>query len=261
MNTEVKSARINALAVIVAAIIGGLFAIVPTIIGNDKLKKDYEELQSENLELTAQQDALKENYERSQTAYDTLNKNYIYLQNKFEALEKDYDILLDDDSDKGTESLAENDELEVAEILETMSYYLNDDNINGGFENLSQDASELELFYKIYISIGYYKYSNIIIAFDEYGIDCKSMLITEKTLELWDMENIYLYCNILENVENSEEKEYLFKDYKIDAIDQCDYRGYGFRYQDETYDMISDDISKRLESFIRKVKRNIPLLQ
>lgn len=261
MNTEVKSARINALSVIIAAIIGGLFTSVPTIIGNDKLKKDYEELQSENLELTAQQDALKENYERSQTAYDTLNKNYIYLQNKFEALEKDYDILLDNDSDKGTESLAENDELEVAEILETMSHYLNDDNINGGFENLSQDASELELFYKIYISIGYYKYSNIIIAFDEYGVDCKSMLITEKTLELWDMENIYLYCNILENVENSEEKEYLFKDYKIDAIDQCDYRGYGFRYQDETYDMISDDISKRLESFIRKVKRNIPLLQ
>lgn len=74
MNTEVKSARISALSVIIAAIIGGLFTSVPTIIGNDKLKKDYEELQSENLELTAQQDALKENYERSQTAYDTLNK-------------------------------------------------------------------------------------------------------------------------------------------------------------------------------------------
>lgn len=44
MNTEVKIARIGAVAVIVAAIIGGLFAIVPTIIGNDKLKKDYEEL-------------------------------------------------------------------------------------------------------------------------------------------------------------------------------------------------------------------------
>lgn len=258
MDKEIKIARIGAISVIIAAIIGGLFTIIPTIIENDKLKKDYEELQAKNSELIAQQNILKDTYKNSQTKYDNLNDNYISLQDKFEALEKEYDILLHkNDPGIDNESITEQDQLEIDEILETLSLYQNNDNTKHYFRNLLIDSSEVELFYKIHISIHYYKYSNILIAFNKYGIKCEDLSITEGILELWDIENLYIYNQIYENIDNSEEKVYLFKDYKMDPIDKCDYKEYGFGYyQNETYDEISKDISERIKSFIRKMRRN-----
>lgn len=147
--------------------------------------------------------------------------------------------------------------IEIDEILETLSLYQNKDDTKPYFRNLLIDSNELELFYKMYISIQYYKYSNIIIAFNKYEIDCESLSITERTLELWDIENLYMYYKMQENIENSVEKVYYFDDYKMDSIDKCDYKGYRFRFQNKTYDEISEDINERINSFIRKMKRNL----
>ncbi len=256
MDKEIKIARIGAKAVIIAAIIGGLLTNVPTIIENDKLKKDYEELKAKNLDLAAQQN-ISQDYENFQNKYYDLYENYISLQKKFEALEKDYDILSQNDSSNKENDITEKDRIEIEEILETLSLYQNNDDTKRYFRNLLIDSNELELFYKMYISIRYYKYCNIIMAFNEYGIDCESLSITKRTLELWDIENLYIYYQMQENIENSVEKVYYLDDYKMDNIDKCDYKKYGFGFQNKTYDEISEDISECINSFTRKMKRNL----
>lgn len=255
MDKDVKIAKIGAIGVIVAAVIGGLFAVSPSIIENNKLKEEYEKLVTENSELVTQNSMLQETNEKIQNKYDNLNSSYITVQNKYEVLEKDYNELLLNNSDNN-ETILEADQKEIDEILELLNEYQNGYN-KSNFIHLLTDKDEIELFYKMYISIRYYKYSNLITAFNEYGIDCEELSINENTLIMWDVQYLYIYCQIKENVEKSEKKEYLFNDYKMELIDTCDYRGYGYIYeQDRTYESIANSIDDGIETIIKKMKRN-----
>ena len=46
------------------------------------------------------------------------------------------------------------------------------------------------------------------------------------TLELWDIENLYLYKQLEKDIENSEEKVYYLENYKMRSIETCDYKKY-----------------------------------
>lgn len=254
MDKDVKIAKIGAIGVIAAAVIGGLFAVSPSIIENNKLKEEYEKLETQNSELVTQNSMLQETNEKIQNKYDDLNSNYIAVQNEYKILEKDYNKLL---SNSGhNETILETDQKEIDEISDLLHKYQNGDN-KSYYTHLLTDIDELELCYKIYISDKYYKYSNIIKAFKEYGIDCEKLSINENTLVVWDIQNLYIYCQIKEHVEESEEKEYLFNDYKMELIDTCDYKGYGYAYQqDMAYENIAKLISTCIENISKKMKRN-----
>lgn len=255
MDKDVKIAKIGAIGVIVAAVIGGLFAVSPSIIENNKLKEEYAKLEAENAELITQNSVLQKTNEQIQDKYDVLNSDYSTAQNEFKTLKKDYDNLLLNQSEN-KETILETDQKEIDAILELLHKNQNGDN-KSYYTHLLTDIDEVELFYKIYISVQYYKYSNIIEAFKEYGIDCEELSINENTLVFWDIQNLYIYCQIKEHVEESEEKEYLFKDYKMELIDTCDYKGYGYAYQqDVTYEGIADLIGNGIENIIKKMKRN-----
>lgn len=42
-------------------------------------------------------------------------------------------------------------------------------------------------------------------AFEEQGIDCEELSINENTLAVWDIQNLYIYCQIKERVEDSQD--------------------------------------------------------
>ena len=242
MNSEIRIAKLNGKYAIIAAIIGGVCTIIGSTItlpSNYKLRNESNILQSKNSELMKQINTLQEDNEE--------------IFNKFESLEKEYDSLFNEINTfniNTTEVISEKDIMEIDVIIKRMNDFKEYTN---AFPNLKIDSYELELMYKLFLSEEYYKYDNLILAFEKYGIDCEELSINESVLELWDLEILYTYYNIIDNIEDIEDKQYPFNSYKMDKIDTFNYKNYGMDYNNETYDFIYSDMNKRINKIIRKL--------
>lgn len=260
MYKDIHIARIGANAVIIAAIIGGLFTIISTIIENDKLKNQYEELQLKNSELIIQQKSLQEKNTNLEYKYNDLNETYILLQNEFEILQNDYMLLSspNNEANEDNDLINENNQEEIDKIIKRINEFRDWNTIKkyDEFIYLEQDLYEIELMYKLFLSEEYYKYKNIMSAFEQYGVNCKELSINEHILELWDIEILYIYYNIYNNIEENETKSYSFDTYKMKEIDSFNYKGHGMIYTDDTYEFIYKDLERRINKIIRKMNRN-----
>lgn len=96
MSEQTSTARINGRFAIIAATIGGICAIISAIIGtisinvnieNNKLKDDYEDVKSDNSDLTFKINESQEAYNQLQSDYNELKDNNNELQNKVNSLE------------------------------------------------------------------------------------------------------------------------------------------------------------------------------
>ena len=139
---------------------------------------------------------------------------------------------------------------------------MNDNHEYDEFTNFEIDLYEIELMYKLFLSEEYYKYKNVISAFEQYGINRDELSINEYTLELWDIEILYAYYNMYSNVEENENKVYPFDTYKMKEIDTFDYNDHCMIYRNDTYDFIYKDLERRINKIIRKMNRNsLPIVR
>lgn len=262
MNKDIHIAKIGARAIIIAAIIGGLFTIISAFIENDKLRSNYEQLQISNNELTAYKKIIEEKNSDLQNEYNNLEKKYLSLKDTFDNLNEDYLLSQNSDSNNENELINETDQEEIDNIIKRINEFREWDNNKrcDDFTFFEIDLYEIELMYKLFLSEEYYKYENVILAFEHYGVNCEELSINKYILELWDIEMLYTYYNIIEDIENVENKAYYFDNYKMDKIDTCNYNDYGMNYKNETYEFIYIDMKERINKIIRKMNRNnLPL--
>ena len=69
------------------------------------------------------------------------------------------------------------------------------------FDSLGTERDQVELFYKIKLSEGYYFYCNMIRAMEDYGIDCAGMGIDEAMLFCWDVDRLFAIYNMRKALE------------------------------------------------------------
>lgn len=245
MSKEVKAALIGGICVIIGAIAGAYF-------GSYFENKKYTETSESNY-----------------INYENLQKDYENLLTKFEAIEQDYNRLslqknIYPSDSEIDDSISEADQLEIDEIIKRINDFRerHDSRKKDEFTYFEIDSYEIELMYKLFLSEEYYKYENIILAFEQYGVNCKELSINESLLELWDIEILYMYYNIVDNAEDNEYKGYYFNDYKMDKIDTFDYEDHGMNYVNDSYEFIYQDMKERIHKIIRKMRRNsLPLIR
>lgn len=262
MNKDIHIAKIGARAIIIAAIIGGLFTIISAFIENDKLRSNYEQLQIGNNELTAYKKIIEEKNSDLQNEYNNLEKKYLSLKDEFDNLNEDYLLSKNSDSNNENELINETDQEEIDNIIKRINEFRewNDSKKYDEFTFFEIDLYEIELMYKLFLSEEYYKYENVILAFEQYGINCEELSINKYILELWDIQILCTYYNIYNNIEKTETKSYPFDMYKMKEIDTFDYRGHCMIYHNDTYEFIYTDMKKRINKVIRKMNRNnLPL--
>lgn len=246
MNDEIKTAKINGKFTIIAALIAGICTILGSIVGVYWENKKYTEMNSGNY-----------------LNYENLQKDYANLLAKFDALEKDYNLLLLQKNTYITDteivnSISETDQAEIDEIVRTINDFREwyDNKKYDEFTYFEIDSYEIELMYKLFLSEEYYKYKNVILAFEQYGVNCEELSINEYILQLWDIEILYTYYNMYNNIEANKNKVYQFDVYKMKEIDTFDYNGHSMIYSNDTYEFIYKDLEKRINKIIRKMNRN-----
>lgn len=235
MTKEVKAAWICGICTIIGAIIGSLLGI-------------YCEAQKSNYD--------KEEYNKK---IIEIEGEYNNLISKFESLENEYNSLILQNNafsptDISIDNINKTDQLEIDQIIKRIDDFRD---YTQEYPNFETDLYEIELMYKMFLSEEYYKYKNIILAFKQYGVNCDELLINENILELWDIEILYTYYNMYNNIEGNERKIYSFDEYKMKEIDTFNYHGHSMIYSNDTYNFIYKDLENRINKIIRKMNRNL----
>lgn len=155
------------------------------------------------------------------------------------------------------------DENEVSEILQQIeNEYDNYDGDDDFFLDLKTDPYLIELFYKMYIAYEPYCYCNIVIAFNEYGVNIEKLGISENDLLIWDIEMLYNTYNIKKSIANeleSEEiinkKEFMYNDFRVNMnriSDTFDYGNWRKYYTNCTPKQIDDGLNDTIMMYYKK---------
>lgn len=103
------------------------------------------------------------------------------------------------------------------------------------FSDIKTDAHTLEKFYKALISYDAHYYINAIRALEAYGIDCKSLSVSEYTLACWDIEMFFMRYSMrqsilkdaAEDVVYEDTRRFYYNDFRISQHQYTDTFDYG----------------------------------
>lgn len=133
--------------------------------------------------------------------------------------------------------------------------------------DLQTDRREVEIFYKMKISIEPYHYSDIIKAFEEKGINFKKLSIDENDLMCWDTQMLYANYQMQKEIKKdlnkniTYDKKFLrFDDYKITQSsykDTLNYGGWQTNYSGSTAEEAYNKLDKTIMAYYNKFSMNL----
>lgn len=133
--------------------------------------------------------------------------------------------------------------------------------------DLQTDRKEIEIFYKMKISIEPYYYSDIIKAFEEKGINFKKFSIDEKVLMCWDTQMLYANYQMQKEIKKDlnknityDKKLLRFNDYKI-TQDILDYGAWQTNYSGSTAEEAYNGFDKTIMAYYNKFSMNLTSLE
>ena len=145
-----------------------------------------------------------------------------------------------------------------------------DEQIKGyskSYADLQTDRKEVEIFYKMKISIEPYYYSDIIKAFEEKGIHFKELSIDENVLMRWDTQMLYANYQMQKEIKKDlnknityDKKLLRFEDYKITQSsykDTLNYEGWQTNYSGSTAEEAYNQLDKTIMAYYNKFSMNL----
>lgn len=148
------------------------------------------------------------------------------------------------------------DPQEVTEILQLIEEKIAEDEKTGYFIEVKTDRSQAELFYKTQLSGEPYAYTNVIIALEQYGLDCRELGINEYRLACWDADVLMIFYKMRKSLEADGESDIdyrqwseSFNDYRAETEKSKDTFDYG-DWEESYEDMNAGEIMKSLDQKI-----------
>ncbi len=134
------------------------------------------------------------------------------------------------------------------------------------YSDLQADRKEVEIFYKMKISIEPYYYSDIIKAFEEKGINFKKLSIDENVLRRWDTQMLYANYQMQKEIKKDlnknityDKKSLRFEDYKMTQSSYKDTLNYGSwqtTYSGSTAEEVYNKLDETIMAYYDKFSMN-----
>lgn len=193
-------------------------------------------------------------------------EDIVQINEKLSNLEIHYDSIVHDQTLSQLCTSTQDPE-EIEEILQQIKRNLTEYKDN--FQEIKKEKSQLELYYKIFLTGHSYHYYNIIKALEAYGIDCKKNNITENTLAVWDLQYLLLVYNMRVDLEKYDDNEYFdsftfnLNDYKAKEVtavnDSLDYDNWKYKHDGCTAKQLKEVSTERYYNCYKKICQNFDI--
>ena len=186
--------------------------------------------------------------------YEDLNEKILELNNNIEMINNNISTINNEQENIN--------ESEVDEIIEKIKMYQEEKPYT--FSDIKTDLYSLELFYKMRFSNEIYYYTNIINAFEKYGINIEGC--NESTLITWDIEMLFATINMRNiNIENMNSDEiieniiFYYNDNKVSMerySDDFDYSDWNREFNGLTGKEIDEKLNDIIIWYYKKLIKN-----
>lgn len=156
---------------------------------------------------------------------------------------------------------------EVQSVLDKLTE--DEEFISTNFPNIKSNRDDAMLCYKMRLYELICHYSSILRAFEEYGIDCNALGIDQYTLIRWDLEKLYAFYSMKQELEADlpdnifySSKPLLFNDHRVSMNEYSDIYDYGdwrIIYENISAQEYEERLDERIMIFYKRFHLNFSM--